>query len=117
MPWEDAAARFHQEHQRVYGYADAARAVQTVTLRLRATLAVERPSLAVPRSRKKGAGVVRKVWVAGKWRQVPVVERETIGTKPLQGPALVADYGSTTLVPPGWTMRSDAAANLLLTKA
>ncbi len=117
VPWEDAAARFHQEHQRVYGYADAARAVQTVTLRLRATLAVERPSLAVPRSRKKGAGVVRKVWVAGKWRQVPVVERETIGTKPLQGPALVADYGSTTLVPPGWTMRSDAAANLLLTKA
>ena len=30
-------------------------------------------------------------------------------------PALVLDYGSTTLAPPGWKFRVDRAGNLLLT--
>ncbi len=42
IPW---GSSFHQAHQRVYGYSDPKRAIQIVTLRVRATTAVERPSL------------------------------------------------------------------------
>jgi N-methylhydantoinase A len=36
---------FHKAHQRAYGYSDPKRATQIVTLRVRATTPVERPSL------------------------------------------------------------------------
>jgi hypothetical protein len=41
--------------------------------------------------------------------------RENLSDRTRQGPALVLDYGSTTLVPPKWKFRADRAGNLLLT--
>ena len=38
---------FHKEHQRIYGYSDGKRPTQIVTLRVRATVRVEKPSLRV----------------------------------------------------------------------
>jgi len=32
------------------------------------------------------------------------------------GPAIVTDYSSTTVVPPGWQVEVDAHENLLLTR-
>jgi len=99
IPWNNS---FHKAHQRVYGYSDPTRPTQIVTLRVRATLAVERPSL---RTRGRKASIEfarRRVWVAGRWRNTP---------------AIVADYGSTTLVPPGWAARMDSAGSLILTSS
>jgi N-methylhydantoinase A len=42
IPW---GSSFHDAHQRVYGYSDSKRATQIVTLRLRATIAVSRPTI------------------------------------------------------------------------
>ncbi len=42
IPW---GSSFHAAHQRVYGYSDRKRATQVVTLRVRATVGVARPSL------------------------------------------------------------------------
>lgn len=103
---------FHREHQRVYGYSDAKRPTQTVTLRVRATVAVARPKL--PEATQAGAMGKRRVWIAGKWRQIPAGPRESLGGRPMKGPALITDYGSTTLVPPGWTIRTGAAGSLIL---
>ncbi len=75
IPW---GASFHGAHQKTYGYSDPKRDTQVVTLRVRATLAVERPSL---RTRKR-----------------------------------VADYGSTTFVPPGWEQDVDSAGTLILSR-
>jgi N-methylhydantoinase A len=97
IPW---GSSFHKEHRRVYGYSDAKRATQIVTLRLRATISVERPSLRVRRVTREFAK--RRVWVAGRWRNTP---------------SIITDYGSTTLVPPGWKMRVDTAGSLVLTRA
>jgi len=100
IPWGDD---FHREHQRVYGYSDAKRPTQVVTLRLRATIPVKPPDL---RSKRKVESVARRVWVGGRWRQLT--------TQATRGPALIADYGSTTLVPPRWTIRTDSAGTLVL---
>ena len=117
VPWlaGDPAAPFHKEHQSVYGYSDVKRAAQVVTLRVRARLAVTKPSLRVPRARCVPP-VQRKVWIEGKWRNIPSGPRETVGAQAVAGPALVLDYGSTTLVPPKWTMRTDAAGSLILAR-
>jgi N-methylhydantoinase A len=115
IPWQ---GDFHKEHRRVYGYSDEARPTQIVTLRVRATLSVKKPVLTTPRS---GAASIasmpmRRVWIGRRWQRIPAAPRETIGPKTLPGPALIADYGSTTLVPPGWSMRLDAAGTLVLSR-
>ena len=117
VPWsaENPAGPFHKEHQRVYGYSDAKRPAQVVTLRVRATVPVAKPSLRTPRG-KSQKPVLRKVWLEGRWRNIPTGPREICGAKPMAGPALILDYGSTTLVPPGWTLRTDTAGNLILRK-
>jgi N-methylhydantoinase A len=113
IPWE---GDFHKEHQRIYGYSDPKRATQLVTLRVRATVRVEKPSLRVAAVRR-GNGDVRWVWIEGRWREIPANPRESLGARALRGPALITDYGSTTLVPPGWSMRQDRAGSLILRRA
>ena len=54
---------------------------------------------------------MRSVFIA--WRTVPAWKREQLGAKMLTGPALVLDYGSTTLIPPGWKFQADRAGNLV----
>jgi N-methylhydantoinase A len=102
IPWPHGD--FHKEHQRFYDYSDPKRPTQIVTLRVRATVRVEKPSLRVTRPQRK-FGETRRIWIDGKWREVGPSSR---------GPALIADYGSTTLVPAGWSIRQDTAGSLIL---
>jgi N-methylhydantoinase A len=115
VPWraEDPGAAFHAEHQRLYGYADAARRIEVVTVRVRARVTVERPRLKRPPV-LKGSGSARRIWVSGAWREIAVAAREAVGTRAQQGPALVLDYGSTTLVNAGWSYAVDASGALVL---
>ncbi|MDP9170965.1 MAG: hydantoinase/oxoprolinase family protein, partial [Acidobacteriota bacterium] len=87
-----SGGNFHNEHQRVYGYSDSKRATEVVTLRLRAVIRVEKPRL----SRRRSAGLRN--------------------ARPGAGPALIKDYGSTTLVPRGWSIRNDVAGSLILSR-
>jgi N-methylhydantoinase A len=113
VPWN---SDFHKEHRRIYGYADPKRATQVVTLRVRATVRVEKPSLRVSAARRVKSDV-RRVWIGGRWREIAASPRESLGAEAVPGPALITDYGSTTLVPPGWSMRQDRAGSLILRRA
>lgn len=120
VPWKSAsraAAAFHREHARIYGYSLPQREVEVVTIRVRARLASPKPRLVRPAS-QKGASEIRRVWIAGtssgSWRRIPVWNRDQLGHTPREGPALVLDYGSTTLVPGGWRFHVDGAGNLLI---
>ncbi len=115
VPWQAAnpAAPFHREHQRVYGYANPDRAVEIVTIRVRARLRVAKPELS--RRREKGTAVkptLRRIYTAGAWRETPVFTRGHLSTRARRGPALVIDYGSTTLIPPGWRFLLDKNGTL-----
>jgi N-methylhydantoinase A len=111
-----AGSNFHKEHHRVYGYSDPKRPTQIVTLRVRATVRVEKPSLRVPATPRHPSGT-RRIWLDGKWRNVTAAPRESLGARALPGPALITDYGSTTLVPAGWTMKQDRAGSLIVRRA
>jgi N-methylhydantoinase A/oxoprolinase/acetone carboxylase beta subunit len=118
VPWhpQSPAEPFHREHQRVYGYANPDRPVEIVTIRVRAKFKVERPKLTMRRqaaARRRPS--LRSVHSSGAWHQTPVHARGDLPKTTLQGPALVIDYGSTTLIPPGWRFSLDRFGNLKIT--
>jgi len=118
VPWhpKNPGEPFHREHQRVYGYANPDRAIEIVTIRVRAKLAVERPRMTMSRSAtKRREPTARRIHSAGAWRNTPVYARGELPKSSLRGPALVIDYGSTTLIPLGWRFSLDKFGNLKIT--
>ena len=123
VPWHpsDPAGPFHREHQRVYGYANPDRPIEIVTARVRARRIVEKPKLVTRRVSGTSRGPMRspasrRVHSSRKWRPTPVYPRGDLAIgRELRGPALVVDYGSTTLVPPGWRFTLDKFGSLKIT--
>jgi len=108
-------ASFHEEHQRIYGYSDPQRPIEVITVRVRATVLApkrRRPPLERPEASAKPE--FRRVWAAGKFHRMPALEREQVRQRDGFGPAIVLDYGATTLIPPGWRFRVDRAGNLII---
>ena len=110
----DPIRNFHEEHKRIYGYATPERAVEIVTIRVRARQRLDKPKLVRQRSEGDSA-VRRRIWTGGRWQVVPVPQRSQVSSRLAQGPALILDYGSTTLVPAGWGYRTDGVGNLIIT--
>jgi N-methylhydantoinase A len=112
---EDIAGPFHAEHQRIYGYSRPDAPVEVVTIRVRAIRETPKPALegvAVQQNSKPFE--TRRCFVSGGWKRVPVFRREDVGRGARKGPALVLDYGATTLVSSGWSFRRDKAGTLIV---
>ncbi len=116
VPWAAGKSEetFHREHQRIYGYCDRARTTEIVTVRVRAVLSQPKPVLRAPAAPPISQPVRRQVYVRGRRRPIAVWKREQVSTQPTAGPALIVDYGSTTLVAPGWTFFADEFGNLIV---
>ena len=104
-----------------YPEQDAA-AVELVNVRLTAYGVVAKPEPARHRSESRRlAGALleeRPVWFAGGVRPCPVYERERLPERAeLAGPAIVEEFGATTVVFPGWRGWLDEAGNLRLERA
>ncbi len=113
VPWNaaDPGAPFHREHQRIYGFSDAARPIETVTVRVRARRAVKQPNLVSVTQKFPRVRATRRVWIDGRWLMARVSTRDHARGS---GPALIVDYGSTTLIPPGWRYRLDRYGTLIV---
>jgi N-methylhydantoinase A/oxoprolinase/acetone carboxylase beta subunit len=115
VPWQRASAHFHREHHKLYGYSHPGRKVEVVTIRVRVRAITPALLPPVSLSKKRQEPELRRVWTGGAWRRVPVWWRAQLNRASRPGPALVRDYGSTSLVPAGWSYRVDRSANLVLT--
>jgi N-methylhydantoinase A len=114
------AVEFHRAHQQAYGYADPSRPLEIVSLRVRLT--IRTPKLRMPSRRLRlragpRAALVRTapVWFAGRFLDTSFYDRERLapGTE-FRGPAILTEYSSTIVVPPGFGCSVDAHHNLLL---
>ena len=110
-------AAFHQQHLGAYGHSSPGAVVELVNTRLTAYGLVPRPSAARYRGTGDsldGALVERRVvWFAGAPHDCPVWERERLPERAtLAAPAIVEEFGATTVVPPGWTGVVDGHGNL-----
>ena len=115
----DAIVRdFHARHLATYGHADPAGDVELVNVRIAARGVVDKP---VPRrhaTRGEARRGARTAWFGGAELSVDVYEREGLATSAtLAGPAIVEEFGATTVVPPGWIARVDDLGNLILERA
>ncbi|MBV9645832.1 MAG: hydantoinase/oxoprolinase family protein [Candidatus Eremiobacteraeota bacterium] len=127
-PFDDAAVetlmeRFHRRHAEVYGFASLDESVEFVNIRSTAIGTLAKPPLtrANPQRRDSAAAPLlrRDVFFAGRgWVSTAVFEREALlpGDR-CEGAALIQEYDSCTLVPPGWRARVDDFRNLVVTRA
>jgi N-methylhydantoinase A len=116
VPWKSArqaAAAFHEAHRRVYGYANPGRPVEVVAVRVKAWRPVAKPSLRAGREPASNAEATRRrVFTGGRWEHIPVLGRGSLKAG-ARGPALLVDYGSTTLIPRGWRMEVSRSGSLI----
>jgi N-methylhydantoinase A len=111
---------FASAHERAYGYAIPGGVVQGVTFRVRAAGEVEaRPSSSpvVPDAPEDDQPQRRAVYLPelGGFHDCPVVDRAVLapGTV-VEGPAIIEQMDTTTLVLPGSTAQVDAHRNLVI---
>jgi len=110
---------FEEEHRRRYGYAHATREIELVTLRLRAILkssSVGADAFDRPRAKR---GIVKprvsSVVFDSKKLKAKMYDRETLSAgMRYQGPAIVAEYSATTVIPPEKRFCIDKSGNLII---
>jgi len=120
IPWtRQTVEDFHEAHRQRYGYADKTRDVELVTLRMRAAVAtaVTLPApLAVDESLPAPSPLsAAEATFDGVAMSASLYDREALVPGAVfSGPAVVVEYSSTTVVPPGWGCRVDGFRNLVL---
>ena len=114
-----AVRSFDRLHRRRYGYDQADRAVEIVTIRLRARHL--QPSVALPeapRDQQRGEPAPAGhtvLWDDAQPVTAPIFEREHCGPGThLVGPALIVQADATTVLPVGWAAQADRYGSLLL---
>jgi len=108
---------FHRQHLAAYGHSNADATIELVNARLTAYGLV--PKATAERHTSATASLDaalierRAVWFAGIRHDCPVWERERLPEKAsLRGPAIVEEFGATTVIPPHWQGEVDAHGNL-----
>ncbi len=118
----DVADAFSREHERAYGYQEAAARVQIVSLRVTGRGSVAKPDYAEIGRQTSGGddrlpGTQRHVYFGPQlgWHAAHIVARGGIGAGALAGPAILEDLDATILVPPGCTAVRDRFGNIIIT--
>jgi N-methylhydantoinase A len=110
---------FHERHLSTYGHADEQGEVEVVNLRLSAFGSVKKPDLPLytsdTRSLDEALVERRQVYFGDSFRSCPLYERDRLpASATLDGPAIVEEFGATTVLFPGWRASVDPWGNLLL---
>jgi N-methylhydantoinase A len=116
----EAIEAFHGLHLQRYGFCDLQRPVEIVNLRLRMIATGEPYS---PAYQEPGSGdgnsacyAERPVFFDGRFVPSRMYRRE--GLTPgdaIDGPAMITEYTSATVLPPGWRAQVDGFGNLIAT--
>jgi N-methylhydantoinase A len=111
---------FHQEHAKTYGYDSRHEDVQIVALRCVARGLTDTPR--VPEQLKidplKGwkPSPSRKCYFGPDrgWIQTQVMTRHDLGAKPVDGPVIIEEDNSLTVVLPDWKANLDEWSNIVV---
>ncbi len=114
-------AEFKDRHKREYGYDIEGRAVEIVNCRVRAVGRIEKAHSRLegvggedPKTGERNAFFGREIG----WRQTPVLRRERLPAgMEIQGPAIVEEMSSTTVIHPSQQVIVDEFGNLIITRS
>jgi N-methylhydantoinase A len=107
---------FHDKHARRYGHAMREEPTEVVTLRVDGTVPTD-PLADEPAG---GAGDARRTerpvyFVDGGFRDTPIYHRNSLAAgQSIEGPAVLEESGSTSLVPPGWTATVSSGGSVIV---
>jgi len=104
----DIAAAFHRAHEHRYGHASTD-PVEIVNFRLAVIGDMSKPALppwSVSTPLEQAMRERRAIYLGGNWQEVPVYDRDRLALDAaFDGPAVIEEAGSMTLLPPGWHCR------------
>lgn len=110
---------FNRLHLKRYNYADESRPIEIVNLRVKAIGLTEKPRL--PRLEAEGKPLRRAIIdqrsmiFNGQKYQAFIYDRQFLEPGHLlRGPAVVMDYESTAVLPPGWQAKVDKFGHLVM---
>lgn len=112
------AAHFHRAHIERYGYAQPENIVEVVSARLRSLGIVQKlPTSQTRAFQMQSAKPVKQVTahIDGKKCSAAIYERKDLQAgMQMRAPAIVTEYSSTTLIPPGARVEVDVFGNLII---
>ena len=116
---DDLMADFAKEHTRLYGY-DAAAEVELVTLRLTARAGLDHPEISFTSASASAAPELKETrrihFPRSGFVDCPVYDRATLSRgQRLQGPAIVEQMDTTSVLFPGQQLKCDAYGNMIIT--
>jgi N-methylhydantoinase A len=120
IPWRRSPALlddFHAAHQKRFGYQHQGKNVESVTLRLRASLRQQSDSFrnSTQKRSAKVSNIEAPVHFGEKPVKTRILERESLQPGfSAPGPAIVTEYTATTAVPPGWKLAVQRSGALLI---
>jgi N-methylhydantoinase A len=119
---DDLIAAFHAAHLRTFGYNySGEQKVELVNFCVSGFGLIERPQM--PELARRGDAIparksTRPVYFDGALRQTPIYDRDSLGPDMrLQGPAVVEEFGSTTVIFPGQELTVDPHGILVIRPA
>ena len=120
--WSDLealASRFHQLHQAAYGYSDERETIEIVNVRLTATGRLPQPQFESYNKERADASAAvkgsRQAYLEGKFYNVPVYDRAKLSRGiQVNGPAIVEQLDSTTLIFPNQRAVVEEFGNLMI---
>jgi N-methylhydantoinase A len=112
--------RFHGEHQRLYGYTyRGTQLVELVNVRVTSIGCIDRPPVTESAAGSPTSAAIpcklRPVYLGGQFVDCPIYRRSELALgHVLSGPAVVEEYGSTTVIQLGQSVLIDTFGNMLL---
>jgi N-methylhydantoinase A len=116
---ENMLETFHGLHRQRYGFASESREVEIVNVRVRM---IAKTEVFDPPKRELQEGdgrqavtATRSVYFDGDVRTTPIYDRQALRPgDSFPGPAIITEYSSATILPPGNRLRVDALDNLVI---
>jgi N-methylhydantoinase A len=111
--------QFHRVHERRFGYASPGKDVEIVNVRSTFLGRTTKPKLQKSQRRygKPRPVDTQPAWLDEKRVRTPIYDRSSLAHgHVIQGPAIIGEYSSTTLVPRGFRCRVDPYLNLVIEK-
>ena len=111
--------KFHKTHKARFGFSTPGEIIEIVNFTVTAVARTAKPALTRLKSAKakpKPRGK-RKVWFIGGPQVVPVFDRaDLLGEQAINGPALIEEQASVTVLEPGYRLRVHPQGHMLIEK-
>jgi N-methylhydantoinase A len=117
---KDYVKRFHDFHEKTYGYRNENKAIEIVNIRLRARGMPEKPEFKKSLTSQKRPSIdaflgESEVVFDRQWMPTKIIARDKLKSgNRIEGPAVVVEYSSTLVIPPFASAHVDEYGNIII---